>query len=122
MKSLDDALKYVTKINKNVDNKRDSVFLNESSITKLIKKCKELSAASENVLGAEASTSASKKAIYGELISLVQRVFQSYKSLALSFTYDNSEKKIEISHTMPSIPPFNIDFNALRRSYSILFG
>ena len=122
MKSLDDALKYVTKINKNVEGNKDSVYLSETSIAKLVKKCKELSVSSENVSGAENVTSASKKAIYSELISLVQRVFQSYKSLALSFTYGDSEKKIEISHSMPSIPPFNIDFNSLRRSYSLLFG
>lgn len=118
LKSLDDALKYVTKINKNSISK-DSVYLNETNLLKLIKKCKE---SKENEMDTDAISRNSSKSNYSEIINLVQRVFQSYKSLSQSFTYDDSQKKIEISTTMPSIPPFNIDFNAVRRSYSLLFG
>lgn len=118
LKSLDDALKYVTKINKNTVSK-DSVCLNESSLLRLIKKCKE---SKDTDMDTGTSSSKPNAYNYSEIINLVQRVFQSYKSLSQSFTYDDTEKKIEISSTMPSIPPFNIDFNAVRRSYSLLFG
>ena len=68
---------------------------------------------------------------YLPLIALVERVFQSYKSLSLSFTYKNDEASTsssssgtpitQMSSTMPSLP-FNIDFNSIRRTYSLLFG
>lgn len=123
LKSLDDALKYVTKINKDSEQTtKDTIFLNENILLKILKKCKEMNATRDDDMETDASKSSNKKSNYSELVTMVQRVFQSYKSLSQSFKYDDSEKKIEISHTMPTIPPFNIDFNAVRRSYSLLFG
>ena len=120
LKSLDDALKFVTNINKNSDKiNKDIVSLNETSLLKLIKKCKESNLGTGHD---DMETDAKKPNNFSELINLVQRVFQSYLSLSQSFMFDESLKKIEISQTMPSIPPFNIDFNSVRRSYSLLFG
>ncbi len=120
LKSLDDALKFVTSINKNSDKiNKDLVSLNETIILKLIKKCKDNYSETRTD---DMETDIKKPNDYSELINLVQKVFQSYLSLSQSFMYDQSVKKIEISQTMPSIPPFNIDFNSVRRSYSLLFG
>ena len=110
LRSLDDALKYVTKINKSTSQiDRNAAYLSEHVLLKLIKSCKE-----------------NQLCDFGPLISLVQRVFQSYKSLSLSFTYRKEDgetsRPIEISSSMPSMPPFNIDLNSVRRAYSMLFG
>lgn len=115
--ALKDAVKYVTRISESgVDqNKKNSVYLSENKILKTIKKCKEIVRSNQMEVDF-----ASISPNYTPLISLVQRVFQSYKCLHLSFNFSKTDP--QISHTMPCIQPFNIDFNSIRRSYSLLFG
>lgn len=98
-------------------NQKDLVFLNESYILKLLKKSKEMSVTYENDMETDC-----KKNSYNELITIVQKVFQSHHTLSKSFMHDYSDKKIEISQSIPSMPPFNIDFHSLRRSFSLLFS
>jgi hypothetical protein len=66
--------------------------------------------------------SADLLANYKPLFTAIQTVFQSVISLSLSFNFKNPQDAAHMSSTMPSIPPFNIDFNSLRRSYTLLFG
>jgi len=54
------------------------------------------------------------------LINLIERVYQSYEYLSQSFTF--KETSHQMSTNMPSTPPFNIDFNAIKRAYSQLFS
>jgi hypothetical protein len=99
LKSLDDALKYVTKINNNENNENaNTVYLDESKLMNLVKK-------------------SSLNQINKELLNLVECVFQSYKSLSLSFTFEN-EQMLQKS----MMAPFNIDLNSVRRAYSVLFA
>lgn len=125
--ALKDAVKYVTQINQTKPDEENKKipYLSENRISNLIKKCKNCIKETEmEVDGSETSnTNNNNKFInYLPLLKLVQRVFQSYKSLSLSFTFRNEEgREIEMSSRVPSIPPFNIDFNSLRRSYSLLF-
>jgi len=134
LKNLDDALKdavkYVTRMSESgatdeVTSKSSSVYLSENKILKTIKKCKESVKQTQMEVDNSSSSNTTSSSFlisnYAPLINLVQRVFQSYKSLSISFQF-KKDKKIEISQTMPCIPPFNIDFNSVRRSYSLLFG
>lgn len=59
-------------------------------------------------------------ACFKPLFSAVQAVFQNVNSLSLSFRFKNPSSDMSLS--MPSIPPFNIDFNSVRRSYTLMFG
>ncbi len=129
LKNLDDALKdavkYVTRISESGGDQgtKSSVYLSENKIRRTIKKCKEqnskISTAME-VDNANSSTATSNS--YIPLINLVQRVFQSYRSLSISFTFKPDAQKSEQTQSMPCIAPFNIDFQSVRRSYSLIFG
>jgi ubiquitin-protein ligase E3 A len=133
LKSVDDALKdaikFVSKINEksssanNQEEQKKQPYLSENRIANLIKKCK-LSLSHEEKMEVDNEPHASSttdKHGFSPLINLVQCVFQSYESLALSFRFKTTHE-IEMSKTMPCAPPFNIDFNSIRRSYSLLFA
>lgn len=131
LKNLDDALKdavkYVTRISESGGDHaaKSSVYLSENKLLKLIKKCKEAKSPSSHmeVDNAPATSSSSSSSVdYTPLFALVQRVFQSYKYLALSFKYKTDQKVVEICQSMPCIPPFNIDFRSLRRAFSQMFA
>jgi ubiquitin-protein ligase E3 A len=151
LKSLDDALKdavnYVSKMNETSNNttSKKYPYLSENRILSLLKKCKKSSSESMEVDGMmdmENKKNLNKEQLnnYLPLIHLVQQVFQNYKYLSASFTFKidkkssiiatlttpttskQSDEQIKMSSTMPTIPPFRIDFNSLRRSYSLLFG
>lgn len=151
LKSLDDALKdavnYVSKMNEtsNDTTSKKYPYLSENRIMSMLKKCKKPSTNDE--MEVDGVTMENKKNANNEqlnnylpLIHLVQQVFQNYKYLSASFTFKSdsklslpttttspttskqSDEQIKMSSTMPTIPPFTIDFNSLRRSYSLLFG
>ena len=108
---------------------KDFKFLNESEISRCIKLCKEELSSNPSLDGNlefdQKKEKLSFKRKFNDLIGLLQIVFQNYKSLACSFKFEkdkNGKIKTGMSETMPCIPPFNIDYNSLRRSFSILFN
>lgn len=74
--------------------------------------------------GATSSSSVSPEmlACYKPLFSALQTVFQSFTSLSRSFCFKDATAASQMSQTMPSMPPFNIDFASMRRAYSLLFA
>lgn len=74
--------------------------------------------------GSSNTTTASTAEIlssYKPLLSAVQSVFQNVTSLARSFRFkSSSDVTAHMSNSMPCAPPFNIDFNSLRRAYMLL--
>ena len=79
--------------------------------------------ANTQTLPPSTSTTTVSSSSYAPLINLVERVFQSYEYLSQSFTFKKEPHDVvQMSTTMPSMPPFNIDFNSLRRSFSQLFA
>ena len=70
-----------------------------------------------------AASTAEIIASYKPLLSAVQSVYQNVTSLARSFRFkSSSDVAAHMSNSMPCAPPFNIDFNSLRRAYMLLFG
>lgn len=120
--SLEEALKAV----KNTDSKSndsEKLFINEEKIQSLIQKCKENYKKISNEKMETDDLSSDRKDIkssFEPLFDLINKVFTSYQSLSRSFNFEANN--VNMSTTMPCIPPFNIDFNAIRRSYSSLFS
>lgn len=140
--ALENAVKYAT--NKNVSpttSKSSSggasqkeLYLSENRINNLIKKCK--SRVSEMKKEKQSSRMETDQTddqqnvsltldeylkCYHTLFSVIQRAFQSYKSLALSFRNDTTTNNSSASAT-PTQPPLDIDMASLRRSYSLLYS
>jgi hypothetical protein len=105
LKNLDDALKdavkYVTRMSESgatdeVTSKSSSVYLSENKILKTIKKCKESVKQTQMEVDNSSSSNTTSSSFlisnYAPLINLVQRVFQSYKSLSISFQFKKDKK------------------------------
>ena len=137
MKSLNDALENAVKYISSANTKpnRRELFLTENRLLALIKKCrqnaldlkKEKTPSKMEVDGLDSLTSFSLLTneetlrCYKSLFSVVQRVFQSYRLLSLSFKNEEAIAK-QTTTSIPSLAPFSLDFNSLRRSYSLLFA
>ncbi|RNA22112.1 ubiquitin- ligase E3A isoform X1 [Brachionus plicatilis] len=120
--SLEEALKVVKNTNFTTTDSEQN-FINEEKIQSLIQKCKEnYKKTIHEKMDTDdlASDRRDIKKSYGPLFDLVNRVFTSYHALSKSFQFESNNTKM--STTMPCIPPFNIDFNSIRRSYSTLFS
>lgn len=123
--ALQDAVKYVSQISQQTSQTENNkeIYLSENRIVNLIKKCK--ASLAENQMDTDDKSNASvsieeQLARFKPLFKVIQKVYQDYRLLSLSFNF--KQDKIQMSSTMPSIAPFNLDFNSLRRSYSLLFS
>ena len=119
-------IEYLTETIQNLtkDQNKNLKFLNEKEITNRINLCKEeLNSNHEDKMEIDQShekTSCTNN--LKDLIELLKFVFQSYKSLAYSFQFENDEDNLLKTSMPDKTPQFNIDFSSLRRSYSILFN
>jgi hypothetical protein len=134
MKSLNEALENAVKqAAAAATTRRNDPYLSETRLAAVIKKCKtslhelKQTKCASNMDMDESSNSAADSLVskdehiqcFKPLLSLVQRVFQNYSQLALSFRV---RADASTSASMPSVAPLNIDFSSLRRSYSMLFA
>ncbi len=142
MKSLNEALENALKSvssseSKSKSNRNADLYLSETRVMTLIKKCKgklneARRAKSECKMDVdEKSSSAGDYSLlsndeylkcFRSLINAVQCVFQNYKQLGRSFAFKSAEDLAHMSASTPTVPPFSLDFNSLRRSCSHLFG
>lgn len=120
--SLEEALKNVKNTNYN-SKQSEEFYINEQKIHLMIQKCKKNHQDKDDEKMETDDLVSDRKDIkksYEPLFDLINKVFTSYQALSKSFQFETSSAKM--STTMPCLPPFNIDFHAIRRSYSNLFS
>ncbi|CAF0831634.1 unnamed protein product [Brachionus calyciflorus] len=121
VQSLEDALKVVSSGNQQTSNSIN--FINEEKIFSLIQKCKDnFKNLKKDKMETDDKEEDHKELIksYEPLFDLIKKVFTDYNCVAESFKFERD--KINMSTTSPCIPPFNIDFNSVRRTFSILMS
>lgn len=133
-KSMNDALKeavnYVNEMSKSAgdragETKRPAklLYLTENRVRKIIAKAHaSLNEHTRMDVDQQHDTHDYTLTHFKPLIGVVSNVFQNYKSLAVSFRFKKEQLQTAPATTMPCSEPFNIDFDSVRRSMSLLFG